>query len=98
MATRQEANAPLLAVIGIVSALLLIVIVIGIQAWFMSEQSAEIERKFGDAQATSLVNLKTEQQHNLETGRWVDRKKGIVQIPIEQAMELIVKDHGKLPG
>jgi hypothetical protein len=97
MATRQEANAPLLAVIGIVSILMLIIIIIGVQAWFMAEQRADIERKFGDTQSTSLVNLKTEQTQKLETARWVDQSKGIVQIPIEEAMKLIVKDQGKLP-
>jgi hypothetical protein len=97
MATRQEANAPLLAVIGIVAILLLIVIIIGVQAWFMAEQKADIERKFSDAQPTWLVDLKTEQTQRLETARWVDQSKGIVQIPIEEAMQLIVKDQGKLP-
>lgn len=97
MATRQDANVPLLAVIGAVSVLLILIIVIGVEAWFLSEQNAEIARKFDNTPVTWLQELKTEQQAKLETTRWVDRGKGIVQIPIEEAMKLIVKDDGKLP-
>ena len=35
MATRQEANVPLLVTIGIVSVTLLLVIIFGLQAWFL---------------------------------------------------------------
>jgi hypothetical protein len=97
MATRQEANAPLLFVIGIVGVLLLLTVVYGGQAWFYYEQNQQIARKFGNTPVTWLQDLKEKQQQRLEQKGWVDQKNGIVRIPIEQAMQLIVENHGQLP-
>jgi hypothetical protein len=38
MAIKQEVNAPLIVTVGIISTLLLIVIIIGLQAWFTFEE------------------------------------------------------------
>ncbi len=97
MATRQDVNAPLLGTIGAVGILLILIVIIGLQAWFHAEQNHEIARKFDNTPVAWLQSLKMEQEHRLQTGRWVNRDKGVVQIPIDQAMDLIVKEHGKLP-
>lgn len=49
MAYKQEVNVPLVMTIGIVSAMLLLVIVIGTQAWYQSEVQDEITLKSGEA-------------------------------------------------
>ena len=37
------------------------------------------------------LKYRAAQQHNLETYSWVNREKGIVSVPIDQAMDIIVK-------
>ncbi|MBV9673624.1 MAG: hypothetical protein JO076_12480, partial [Verrucomicrobia bacterium] len=38
-----------------------------------------------------LVNYQNRENRTLNSGGWIDRSKGIVRIPIEQAMALIVQ-------
>jgi hypothetical protein len=40
-----------------------------------------------------LVALQKRAEQRLTTYGWVDRKAGIVHIPIDRAMELVVKEH-----
>jgi hypothetical protein len=37
------------------------------------------------------LKYREEQQRNLETYSWVNREKGIVSVPIEQAMDILVR-------
>jgi hypothetical protein len=39
-----------------------------------------------------LADLRAKQAKQAQTYAWVDQKKGIVQIPIDRAMDLIVKE------
>jgi hypothetical protein len=41
-----------------------------------------------------LVDLRKRQAEQAASYGWVDEKAGIVQLPIERAMELIVKENG----
>ena len=45
----------------------------------------------GDPTAT-LREVRRAEQERLSTYRWVDRSAGVVAIPIERAMELVVRD------
>jgi hypothetical protein len=40
-----------------------------------------------------LIALRKRAEHRLTSYGWVDRKAGIVHIPIERAMELVAKEH-----
>jgi hypothetical protein len=42
-----------------------------------------------------LLDLKKKQAAQGSSYGWVDQKAGIVQLPIERAMELVVKEYGK---
>ncbi len=63
----------------------------------------EVADKLGDDlkwQATPesrlayLTDLRAKQDKQATSYGWVDQKKGIVQLPIDRAMELIVRDYG----
>ena len=45
MAFKQEVNVPLIFTIGVVSGIVLLVTVIGTQAWYQSEENIEIAQK-----------------------------------------------------
>jgi hypothetical protein len=108
MAYKQEVNVPLVLTIGIVSAILLLVTVIGTQAWFQSEQQEEQMLKSEEAAARagslqlpdpSFTELKDEQKQALAAKpHWVDeKKKDRVTIPIREAMAYLASQDGRLP-
>jgi hypothetical protein len=108
MAFKQEVNVSLLLTIGIVSGILLLVIVIGTQAWYQSEEMAEVAVKADEATARALspdspVVTFAELQHEQELAlaakpHWVDeKKKDRVTVPIGQAIAYLAKHEGKLP-
>lgn len=43
----------------------------------------------------ALQNYRTERMEKLETWGWVDRKAGVVHMPIGEAMERVAKEHHK---
>jgi hypothetical protein len=48
-----------------------------------------------DSNGDDLVALRKKETAVLEAYEWVDRSKGIVRIPIERAMQLLVEEKGR---
>ncbi|HEY7120625.1 MAG TPA: cytochrome c [Tepidisphaeraceae bacterium] len=97
MPSSREVNAPLIWAVGIVSALLLIVIIFGVQAWFYAAQRDEIARKWEQAGNPWLDKIRNEQARNLTTRRWVDVEKQLVTMPIDRAMDYVAAHGGRIP-
>ena len=97
MAFKQEVNVPLILTIGIVSGIMLLVIVIGTQAWFQSEEQAEFATKALEYPHQALIDLQTQQRTNINSYRWVDKKNGVVTVPIGLAMQEMLQTNGNLP-
>jgi hypothetical protein len=108
MAFKQEVNVPLLLTIGVISALMVLVIVIGMQAWYQSEEINEFNIKSqeaseralsGDAPDETLAELQQGQKLALEAKpHWVDAtKKDKVVIPIDMSMKYLESHGGNLP-
>jgi hypothetical protein len=91
VAIKQEVNAPLIVTIGVVSGFLLLVVVFGVQAWFVREERDEITRKWELSKNVQLEDLRSAQRAKIESA-------GGTMIPIEKAMLEIVKSGGKLPA
>lgn len=98
MAYKQEVNIPLIVTIGIVSAILLIVVILGMEAWFKSEEQAQFEIEAAANPNQTLERLRDDQLSNINAYHWVNRDKGLVTIPIADAMKQIVAANGKLPA
>lgn len=84
-AMRQEVNAPLIMTTGVVSALLLLAIVFGLEAWFVREENAEIAEKWEQSKNEWLDDIRAGQRAK------IDGK-------IEAAEKLIIGSNGKLPA
>ncbi|MEO6436013.1 MAG: hypothetical protein ABIP55_09655 [Tepidisphaeraceae bacterium] len=96
MAQREQANVPLLMTIGAVSGFLIIVLAIGVQAWFLREVQQEVAVKWDDQPVQPLTDQLIAQQVKINEFRWVDQDKKRVAIPIEEAMKLVAQ--GKRPA
>jgi hypothetical protein len=92
-----EPNTPLTALIGVVFAIALFALVVSLQALFYRQESEENARKVGAVAPEELSRLKAQQLETLHAYRYVDPKAGVVAIPIDRAIELVVRDGGRSP-
>jgi len=96
MANRQEPNIARILVIGAVAGILVIVLVIGAQGWYLQEVHEETAVKWEDTPVLWLATLRAGQREKINSYRWVDRQKQTVAIPIDKAMTLLIANGGKL--
>ena len=81
-------------VLGIVAGLLLALAMAGGMYWigaYYLEESAPPP----DAGKQTLRELRTADEHELGSYGWVNRPEGIVQVPIERAMELLASEQAR---
>ena len=92
-----EPNTPLTALVGIVFAIFLFVVVVLLQAFFYRAEQQENVRKVVAVAPEQLSQLRAQQQELLHSYKLVDPGKGVVAIPIDLAMKLVVNEGGRTP-
>ena len=99
MSIKQDVNAPLIVTTGVVSGLLLLVVVFGLQAWFVREERAEIEDKWNMAANTQLIDLRSSQRDRIHReGSVKEGDATVTMMPIDKAMQIIIQRNGTLPS
>ncbi len=94
MAQQDRISNAGVAVVGGVGTVLLLVIVLGLQVLYYSMTEAEQARKESPVVSPALAADITQQRERLSGYRVVDPAKGIVAIPIDRAMDLVVRENG----
>ena len=89
---RSEPRALLIASIGIASILGLTAMILGVQAYFDHMHEQQMYEKVLVPVSQDLKNLHSQEDQELNTYKYIDRGKGIVQIPITRAMQLIEQE------
>ena len=92
MVRYEDPNVPLSAVIGLVGAVLLFVIIVGLQALFYSMEQREMAKKVYSQPYQALQQLDADQLERLNSYGWVNQSKGVVHIPIDRAMEMVARE------
>ena len=92
MAEKDEFRITPIVLVGVVSAILLFVLTVGMSALLLDRQASEVERKSGSTAPELLNRNRNREMSLLHDYRLIDEKKGIVRIPIERAMELVVEE------
>lgn len=92
MERHNDLNTLKIAAVGLLGALLTMTIVLALQVLYYSAANEQFERKVIQAPATQSDTLLAEQAVKLTRYDWVDRQKNKVMIPIDRAMELVVKE------
>ena len=82
-------------VAALVGAFLLLATVFWIEALYQKTVEAERARKIVSQEPAELSTVRASQADQLREYRWVDRTQGVVALPIERAMELVVEEHGR---
>lgn len=85
----KDANAPVTAVIGLIGTVLLIISVIWLQGLYSKTGNAEMTRKQIMGMYDEVLSLKAEQRAELNDYAWVNRDAGVVEIPIDRAIEVV---------
>jgi hypothetical protein len=93
MAEPEGLNVPAIATVGAVSVALTTAVVIGVQALYYRYAGAEVERKVIEAPTATADSRIAEQEARLARYSWLQRSDGRTTIPIERAMQLIVREH-----
>ncbi len=88
----DDPNVAASAVVGIISAILLFVIIVVLQAYFFDAEQAELEKKVWSQPNQALQQLDAGQLELLTSYGWVSEADGVVRIPIERAMELVAAE------
>ena len=81
---------------GLVFALGLVVSILMLEIGFHLVKRSQFERKVVAVAPAELLALQAAQQGVLQQGvRWVDGSAGLVGMPIEAAMDVVVRRHGR---
>jgi hypothetical protein len=80
------------AIVAFVFTLIVVVTVVGLQAYFFRAQTEELDTKVVERAPENRERVRTEQEVELSTYRWIDRNAGTVAIPIERAMDLVAAE------
>lgn len=94
---KDDINVPLLLTIGTVSSLLLLVLLIGVHAWFLWEYRYYSDAKWQGVTNREVYELKKRQSESLTAFAQADADRGTYRIPIDRAMQAIVETGGRKP-
>jgi hypothetical protein len=88
----DDPNVAASAVVGIISAILLFVVIVVLQAYFYSAEQAELQKKVYSQPYQELQKLDADQLELLNSYGWVSEADGVARIPIDRAMELVAAE------
>jgi hypothetical protein len=90
----EAVESPKVSTLTVLTILVMLLVFVGL-VWVVSLQKEAIPTATEQTRAERLKNLaqlNADNQKTLTTYHWVDKSKGIVGIPINRAMELVLKD------
>ncbi len=92
---QDELKASPIVIVGVVGAVLIFVAIVALTALFLWVEESELAEQNAGQAPSNLRLSENEQQVILTEYRWIDREKGIVRVPIDRAIELVLADEAK---
>jgi hypothetical protein len=86
------------AIVAFTFVLIVVVTVLGLQAYFFRAQTQEFDTKVVQRIPEDRELVRTEQRAQISNYRWIDRDSGKVAIPIERAMDLVAAELAREQG
>jgi len=80
---------------GVTTVIILAILLVWLRSYFFVVRNETIQKNYLSAPNPKIDDLHAHEKQVLNSYGWVDRQKGIVHIPIDQAMELMVRDSGR---
>ena len=91
-AAKENLDTGMILTVGILLTVLVLVMILLVQGWFYKAQTDEYVRKVIEPRSEELASAVAEQQEALHSYRVIDAEQGTVAVPIERAMELVVRE------
>ena len=92
MGNNSDPSTSWTVLVGFVGAILMFAIVVGLQALYHKVEDSEFAEKVLNQRPEELQALRNEQIEHLSTYRWVNKASGVAAIPVDLAMDLVVRD------
>lgn len=92
MVEPQNLKTSTIALAGFISAVLTFVVIVAVQVLYLQVEASLGASSQEQSTASRTGQLIAEQEGRLASYAWIDREQGLVQIPIEQAMELTLAE------
>ena len=89
----REIRAGFIAVFAGISAVGLGVMLVVLQSLYLQVSEQEIHRKVLSRPSAELADLRAAEQASLAGYKALDKAKGVYQLPIDRAMELVVREY-----
>ncbi len=88
----DDPNTQMTIVVGAIGVFIVFLIIVGLQAFFYHTQKSQTREKSYGYAFDKLRNAQSQQEQQLHAYRWINQAQGVVAIPIEQAMQLTIRD------
>jgi hypothetical protein len=100
MTKYDDVNTPVIAAIGLLSVLSLVAFVLLLEVGYYQMSDQLSQQANVDQTELEVSNLMVAQEQQMAGYAWINEKKGIVAIPINRAMDLVLADlaGGKRPA
>jgi len=97
MATNDDLNTPVIAIVGLIGALIVFAIIVLLMVVFHQVDVREQYAKDLSQPYAQMSKLAADQQGRLAAYGWVDEKKKIAHIPVQRAMDLVAAELSRDP-
>ena len=98
MATHDDLNTPVIAVVGLIGVLIVVGIIVLLMVVFHQVLAREQFAKDVNQPYAQVSKLAADQQGRLADYGWVDEEKKIAHIPVERAMGLVSAELARDPN
>jgi hypothetical protein len=98
MDRHNDVNTPMIALVGFLGAVVTFALIVALQVLYYAAANKQDEAKIVNVPTTESDSLLAEQEIKLTRYGWIDRQQGRVAIPIERAMELVVREQAAAPS
>lgn len=88
----QEVNAKAVVLFGIATLVTLVVTIFALQFYFDTYKEKQVYEQVLAPVSEDLKALRAREDVELHSYRFIDRDKGLVRLPIERAMELLLSE------
>ena len=94
----SDTNNFLIVVSTLVGVLILVAILVWLRSWFFTGRREAMQKLVLSVENPVLLKLNEYEEAQLTTYGWADEEKGVVRIPIDRAMTLMVEEAGETPS
>lgn len=89
---KRDINIRFVAGIALLTIIVLVSMIAFLNSFFISERETQMSEQFLSRPNPQLLEMRAQAQKDLTSYKLLDAEKGIVQIPIERAKELLIKE------